>query len=60
MAQAGKRDVPVVARAVALDLKAPEGQEILRKLLQDADILIENFRPGTMGKRGWDGRSYRN
>ena len=33
-------------KSVTLDLKAAEGQEILRKLLKDADILVENFRPG--------------
>lgn len=43
-------------KSVTLDLKAAEGQEILRKLLQDADILIENFRPGTLEKwgLGWE------
>jgi crotonobetainyl-CoA:carnitine CoA-transferase CaiB-like acyl-CoA transferase len=43
-------------KSVGLDLKKPEGQEILRKLLQDADILIENFRPGTLEKwgLGWE------
>jgi formyl-CoA transferase len=43
-------------KSVTLDLKAPEGQEILRKLLKDADILVENFRPGTMEKwgLGWE------
>ncbi|MBC7610326.1 MAG: CoA transferase [Polaromonas sp.] len=38
-------------RSVALDLKQPEAQDIVRKLAQDADILIENFRPGAM--EGW-------
>ncbi|HTQ97483.1 MAG TPA: CoA transferase, partial [Candidatus Acidoferrum sp.] len=43
-------------KSVTIDLKAPEGQEIVRKLLQDADVLIENFRPGTMEKwgLGWE------
>jgi formyl-CoA transferase len=43
-------------KSVGLDLKTPEGQDILRKLLKDADILIENFRPGTMEKwgLGWE------
>ncbi len=43
-------------KSVTLDLKAAEGQEILRKLLRDADILIENFRPGTLEKwgLGWE------
>jgi len=42
--------------SVTLDLRVPEGQEILRKLIRDADILIENFRPGAMEKwgLGWE------
>ncbi len=39
-------------RSVTLDLRQPEGQEVIRKLAADADILIENFRPGTMEKWG--------
>ena len=35
-------------RSVALDLKQPEAQDIVRKLALDADVLIENFRPGAM------------
>lgn len=38
-------------RSVALDLRQPEAQEIVRKLALDADVLIENFRPGAM--EGW-------
>ena len=38
-------------RSVALDLKSPEAQAIVRQLAQDADVLIENFRPGAM--EGW-------
>ena len=38
-------------RSVALDLKNPQAQEIVRQLVQSADILIENFRPGAM--EGW-------
>ena len=38
-------------RSVALDLKAAEAQDIVRKLAHDADVLIENFRPGAM--EGW-------
>ena len=38
-------------RSVALDLKQPEAQEIVRKLAAQADVLIENFRPGAM--EGW-------
>ncbi len=42
---------PVVARnkkSVTLNLRTPEGQEIVRDLVRRSDILIENFRPGTM------------
>jgi len=35
-------------RCVTLKLSEPEGQEIARQLLRDADVLIENFRPGTL------------
>jgi crotonobetainyl-CoA:carnitine CoA-transferase CaiB-like acyl-CoA transferase len=38
--------------SVTLDLKAPEGQEIVRRLAADADVLVENFRPGTLEKWG--------
>ncbi|MFN5348610.1 MAG: CaiB/BaiF CoA transferase family protein [Polaromonas sp.] len=38
-------------RSLALDLKQPEAQDIVRKLVLDADVLIENFRPGAM--EGW-------
>src|SRR6185437_15119738 len=32
-------------RSLTLDLKAPEGIEIFRKLARDADVVVENFRP---------------
>ncbi len=35
-------------RSVALDLKDAEAQDIVRRLAQDADVLVENFRPGAM------------
>jgi formyl-CoA transferase len=39
-------------RSIALDLKDAQAQEIVRRLAQDADVLIENFRPGAL--EGWD------
>ncbi|MEO8275586.1 MAG: CaiB/BaiF CoA-transferase family protein [Thermoanaerobaculia bacterium] len=35
-------------RCITLDLRAPEGQALARRLAASADVLIENFRPGTM------------
>ncbi|MBM3647478.1 MAG: CoA transferase [Alphaproteobacteria bacterium] len=39
-------------KSLALDADAPDGRAVLVKLLQSADVLIENFAPGSMGKRG--------
>ncbi len=44
---------PVVARnkkSVTLNLRTPEGQQLARDLIREADILVENFRPGTLEK----------
>ncbi|MFD0031398.1 CaiB/BaiF CoA transferase family protein [Streptomyces sp. NPDC055059] len=43
-------------RNITLDLSTPGGREILLKLVADADVLIENFRPGTLEKwnLGWE------
>ena len=35
-------------RTVTVDLREPDGQDIVRRLAAEADVLIENFRPGTM------------
>jgi len=39
-------------RGIAVDLKSPRGIEIVKKLIQEVDILIENFRLGTMERLG--------
>jgi crotonobetainyl-CoA:carnitine CoA-transferase CaiB-like acyl-CoA transferase len=41
-------------RAVRLDLKTEAGAAILRRLLTDADVLIENLRPGSLDRLGFD------
>ena len=39
-------------RSLAVDLKSPEGEALVLKLLGTADVLIENFRPGAMDRLG--------
>ena len=41
-------------KSVALNLKTSEGAEALRRLIRTADVLIENFRPGSLKKLGFD------
>ncbi len=40
-------------RSLALDLKTAEGKEILWRLIKDADVFIEGFRPGTIARYGF-------
>ncbi len=46
-------------QSVTLDLRQAEAHEVVRQLIKDADILVENFRPGTLEKwgLGWDALS---
>ncbi|WP_024280630.1 CoA transferase [Xanthobacter sp. 126] len=41
-------------RSLAVDLKSNAGREIARRLIKGADVLVENFAPGTMGRLGLD------
>lgn len=41
-------------RSIALDVKTPEGIEVMNKLLADADVFIEGFRPGVIKRLGFD------
>jgi len=41
-------------KSIALDLHTPEGAEVARQLAATADVVAENFKPGTMGKYGLD------
>src|SRR5712691_10156420 len=38
-------------RSITLDLRKPKGQELLRRLVAKADVVVENFQPGTL--EGW-------
>lgn len=39
-------------KSISLNTKDPDGKEIFRKLVRDADVLVENFRPGVMQRLG--------
>lgn len=46
---------PIIARnkkSVTVNLRVPEGQAILKRMVDTADVLVENFRPGTLEKWG--------
>jgi len=40
-------------RGIALDLKHPEGKDVLWRLIENADVLVENFSPGTIARLGF-------
>jgi len=46
-------------RGITLNLKSPDGRQILGRLLETADVLVENFRPGTLDRLGFDWESVR-
>jgi crotonobetainyl-CoA:carnitine CoA-transferase CaiB-like acyl-CoA transferase len=53
---------PVVARnkkSVTCNLRTPEGQDLARRIIERADIVVENFRPGTLERWGLDFESLR-
>ncbi|MES2631449.1 MAG: CaiB/BaiF CoA-transferase family protein [Pseudomonadota bacterium] len=41
-------------KSIGIDLHSPQGAEVARKLCATADVVAENFKPGTMGKYGLD------
>ncbi len=43
-------------KSITLDLRLPEGAKILKRLVEKADVMVENFQPGTLEKwgLGWD------
>jgi crotonobetainyl-CoA:carnitine CoA-transferase CaiB-like acyl-CoA transferase len=41
-------------RSLTLDLKKPRGKDVFLRLVRDADVVLENFRPGTMKRLGLD------
>src|SRR3712207_5436468 len=48
---------PIIARnkkSVTLNLREEEGQDLARRLIAEADVLVENFRPGTLERWGLD------
>ncbi len=39
-------------RSIALDINKPEGQDIVRRLIKDADVVVENFKTGNLARYG--------
>jgi crotonobetainyl-CoA:carnitine CoA-transferase CaiB-like acyl-CoA transferase len=46
-------------RSIALDLKSPEGQDIVLKLASKCDVVVENFRPGQLARMGLGPEQFR-
>lgn len=46
-------------RSIRLDLRTDDGRAVLRRLLADADVLVENFRPGGLARLGFDDAALR-
>lgn len=46
-------------KGIAIDLKAPEGKDLVRRLAREADVVTENFRPGAMDRLGLGYRALR-
>jgi crotonobetainyl-CoA:carnitine CoA-transferase CaiB-like acyl-CoA transferase len=46
-------------RMLAVDIRSPEGAEILRNLIRGADVFVEGLRPGVVGRAGFDEASLR-
>ena len=40
-------------RSIALDIRKPEAKKIIYKMAENCDVVIQNFRPGVMAKRGY-------
>src|SRR5919107_3969189 len=40
--------------SITLDFKHPEGRAVLERLIAKADVIVENFRPGTLARQGLD------
>ncbi len=46
-------------KSITIDIKHPEGKKLLRRLIEQADIFVENFSPGTIERMGFDYASVR-